>query len=57
MRRSEILVAGPIPPGALADFVSGTDGAGTVRVRVLCSTRTDTFTLSADLTRLTIESS
>jgi hypothetical protein len=50
---SEVLVADLSPPGPVADFVSGTTGAGDVRVRVSCTGST-AFTVSADLLTLVV---
>jgi hypothetical protein len=50
---TEILVSNLTPPGAAADYVSGTTGPGEVRVRVSCTAAT-TFSLSGDLMKLTL---
>jgi hypothetical protein len=51
---TEVEVANLTPPGTLADFVSGTAGAGEVRVRISCSTGTAAFSLSGDLMQLSV---
>ena len=45
---AEVEAADLSPSGTLADYVSGTSGAGEVRVRVSCSTSGARFDLSAD---------
>lgn len=51
---TEVLVSNLTPPGALADFVSGTSGTGDVRVRISCSTAAGSFSLSGDLLKLNV---
>jgi hypothetical protein len=51
---AEVQVSNLTPPGTLADFVSGTTGAGEVRVRISCSTGTAAFSLSGDLMKLAV---
>ena len=51
---AEVEAADLSPSGTLADYVSGTSGAGEVRVRVSCSTSGARFDLSADLFKLVI---
>jgi hypothetical protein len=41
------------PSGALADYVSGTTGDGTLYVRVRCTSSSGAFTTSGDLLRIT----
>ena len=45
----EVLRSNVVPSGVIADYVSGTSGAGEVRVRVSCSTASTNFTSSGDL--------
>jgi Tol biopolymer transport system component len=52
---TEIEVADLVPPGGLADYVSGSSGPGDVRVRITCSNTTGQFQLSGDLLKLEVD--
>jgi hypothetical protein len=49
---TEVLVADRLPPGALADYVSGTSGEGEVRVRVRATRGDASFTARGDLLKI-----
>jgi CSLREA domain-containing protein len=52
---TEVQVSGLVPPGNLADYVSGIGGVGNVAVRVTATSTAAQFTLSGDLLELTVE--
>jgi hypothetical protein len=53
---TEVAVANVVPPGTLADYVSGTSGDGELRVRVRCRGATGaSFFTSGDLLRIAYE--
>ena len=49
---TEVLIADLIPPGALADYVSGASGNGELRVRVRCAVTSGSFFASGNLMKV-----
>jgi hypothetical protein len=52
---TEVTTANLAPPGAAADYVSGTSGDGDVRVRVRCRRNSPAYFSSGDLLRIAYE--